>query len=50
MKTRLAILALAAALAAAQTPVKEMSKGWFAGKGIRAGAKLQGLDKAPPPQ
>lgn len=28
----------------------EMSKGWFAGKGIRAGAKLQGLDKAPPPQ
>ncbi len=28
----------------------EMSKGWFAGKGIRAGAKLQGLDKAPPPR
>ena len=28
----------------------EMSKGWFAGKGIRAGARLQGLDKAPPPQ
>ena len=28
----------------------EMSKGWFAGKGIRAGAKLLGLDKAPPPQ
>jgi uncharacterized membrane protein (UPF0127 family) len=28
----------------------EMSKGWFAGKGIRAGAKLQGLDKAPTPQ
>ena len=28
----------------------EMSKGWFAGKGIRAGAKLQGLDKASPPQ
>jgi hypothetical protein len=28
----------------------EMSKGWFAGKGIRAGAKLQGLDRAPPPQ
>jgi hypothetical protein len=28
----------------------EMSKGWFAGKGIRAGAKLQGLDKAPSPQ
>ena len=28
----------------------EMSKGWFAGKGIRAGAKLQGLDKAPRPQ
>ena len=28
----------------------EMSKGWFAGKGIRAAARLQGLDKAPPPQ
>ena len=28
----------------------EMSKGWFAGKGIRAGAKVRGLDKAPPPQ
>lgn len=28
----------------------EMRKGWFAGKAIRAGAKLQGLDKAPPPQ
>ena len=28
----------------------EMSKGWFAGKGIRPGAKLRGLDKAPPPQ
>jgi len=28
----------------------EMSKGWFAQKGIRAGARLQGLDKAPPPQ
>jgi uncharacterized membrane protein (UPF0127 family) len=28
----------------------EMSKGWFAGKGIRAGARLQGLVKAPPPQ
>jgi len=28
----------------------EMSKGWFAGKGIRAGAKIQGIDKAPRPQ
>ena len=28
----------------------EMSKGWFAGKGIRAGARIQGIDKAPPPQ
>jgi len=28
----------------------EMSKGWFASKGIRAGARLQGLDRAPRPQ
>lgn len=28
----------------------EMSKGWFAAKGVRAGSKIQGLDKAPPPQ
>jgi len=28
----------------------EMSKGWFAAKGIRAGAKIRGLDKAPPAQ
>jgi len=28
----------------------EMSKGWFAGKGIGPGAKLRGLDNAPPPQ
>ena len=28
----------------------EMSAGWFAAKGIRAGSKVQGLDKAPPPQ
>ena len=28
----------------------EMSRGWFAGKGIRAGAKIQALDKAPPPR
>ena len=26
----------------------EMNRGWFAAKGIRAGTKLQGLDKAPP--
>jgi hypothetical protein len=28
----------------------EMSRGWFAQKGIRAGASIHGLDKAPPPQ
>ncbi len=28
----------------------EMSAGWFAAKGIRAGSKIQGLDKAPQPQ
>jgi len=27
----------------------EMNRGWFAAKGIKAGARLQGLDKAPPP-
>jgi len=26
----------------------EMNRGWFSAKGIRAGTKLQGLDKAPP--
>ena len=25
----------------------EMNRGWFAAKGLRAGAKLQGLEKAP---
>ena len=28
----------------------EMSKGWFAGKAIRPGTKIQGIDKAPQPQ
>ena len=28
----------------------EMNKAWFSSKGIRAGAKIQGLDKAPPPR
>ncbi len=28
----------------------EMNKGWFAAKGVRAGSKIQGLDKAPPPR
>lgn len=28
----------------------EMNKGWFAQKGIKAGTKLNGLDKAPRPQ
>jgi uncharacterized membrane protein (UPF0127 family) len=28
----------------------EMNKAWFSAKGIRAGAKIQGLEKAPPPQ
>jgi uncharacterized membrane protein (UPF0127 family) len=28
----------------------EMNQGWFARHGIKAGAKVEGLDKAPPPQ
>lgn len=28
----------------------EMNKGWFADKGIKPGARLAGLEKAPPPQ
>ena len=28
----------------------EMSRGWFVQKGIRAGAKIQGLEKAPAPR
>lgn len=28
----------------------EMNQGWFAGKGIKAGAKLGGLEKAPQPR
>ena len=28
----------------------EMNKGWFAQKGLKAGAKLNGLEKAPRPQ
>jgi hypothetical protein len=28
----------------------EMNQGWFAQKGIKAGASLGGLDKAPPPR
>lgn len=28
----------------------EMNKGWFAEKGIKPGARLAGLEKAPPPQ
>lgn len=28
----------------------EMSKGWFESKGIRAGGKLLGLERAPPPR
>ena len=28
----------------------EMNQGWFAKRGIRAGAKVEGLDKAPPAQ
>ena len=28
----------------------EMNRGWFARKGIRAGARIQGIDRAPPPQ
>jgi len=36
---------------AAKKPVKyalEMNAGWFAKRGIKPGAKLEGLDKAPP--
>lgn len=28
----------------------EMNQGWFAGKGIKSGARLTGLEKAQPPQ
>lgn len=28
----------------------EMNKGWFAQRAIKPGAKLNGIDKAPPPQ
>lgn len=28
----------------------EMNKGWFSAKGIKAGARVGGLDKAPPPR
>ena len=28
----------------------EMNQGWFAKRGIKAGAKVEGLDKAPPAQ
>ena len=28
----------------------EMNLGWFAKRGIKAGAKIDGLDKAPPPR
>lgn len=28
----------------------EMNRGWFAQKGIKPGAKIGGLDKAPPPR
>jgi uncharacterized protein len=28
----------------------EMNQGWFAGKGIKAGARIGGLEKAPPPR
>jgi uncharacterized membrane protein (UPF0127 family) len=28
----------------------EMSQGWFAQKGIKPGARIGGIDKAPPPQ
>jgi hypothetical protein len=28
----------------------EMSQGWFAQKGVKPGAKIGGLDKAPPPR
>ena len=38
---------------AAKKPVKyalEMNAGWFAKRGIKPGAKLEGLEKAPPAQ
>ncbi len=28
----------------------EMNQGWFAAKGIKAGAKISGIEKAPPPR
>ena len=28
----------------------EMNQGWFAGKGVKAGAKISGIEKAPPPR
>jgi len=28
----------------------EMNQGWFAAKGIKPGAKLAGIEKAPPPR
>lgn len=28
----------------------EVNRGWFAGKGIRAGARVAGLEKSPPPR
>lgn len=28
----------------------EMNRGWFAGKGVKPGARLAGVEKAPPPQ
>ncbi|HTP97423.1 MAG TPA: DUF192 domain-containing protein, partial [Burkholderiales bacterium] len=28
----------------------EMNQGWFAKRGIKAGAKIEGLGKAPPPR
>ena len=36
-----------------QKPVRfalEMNQGWFAKRGIKAGAKIDGLDKAPAPR
>ena len=28
----------------------EMNQGWFAAKGVKAGAKISGVEKAPPPR
>ena len=28
----------------------EMNQGWFAGRGIKPGAKISGIEKAPPPR